>query len=47
MVEQGERGGDGRSKSTTSKSQEQGARITRMKMKSNGNKSIKNESEER
>jgi hypothetical protein len=50
MVEQGERGvmatklrssggGDGRSGNTTSESQEQGARITRMKVKSNGNKS--------
>jgi len=49
MVEQGETwvmatklrkrgGGDGRSRNTTNESQEQGARITRMKVKSNGNK---------
>jgi hypothetical protein len=55
MVKQGERGvmatklrkkggWDGRSRSTMSESQEQGARIIRMKMKSNGNKSTKNES---
>lgn len=33
-----EGGGDGRSRNTTNESQEQASRITRMKVKSNGNK---------